>query len=251
MSEPKQNQNNSQNQNLNQTNTQNFSQNQYQNQQTINNSVQESSNKTILLILGGISIVIFFAFYFVFNAIWRPLKEYVSAESSVIEVYAADSIYTKQVLEKIKNHIKGKKDGDMIDTLWLSEKETNLIISQSPFIRDYKAKFRIYLQDSQFVFKSSMPVSAVKNHMASIIRVLNLKGYINGELTGQVDVQADKWRLKIFGSKMNNRDAPFFLLGKKGYIELGDFFANPFVYKDVKENIKGIVINKGQVGLYK
>lgn len=188
---------------------------------------KESSAKTLLLFLGGTSLLVSLVIYFIMGAVWKPMKDYISPNPVKIEHYPVSAEAETLLVQKLNSFFAGT----LGDSLFLNEEELNHMLRLSPQVRSYHVQYRLKLNDSTFTLLSSMPVSAVRSHMASIISVLNFQGFINSELEAKIRLKPQKSELLIVRSSMNGKDAPFFLLGNKAVFDLGEYFSNPFSYR--------------------
>ena len=108
-------------------------------------------------------------------------------------------------------------------------------------------KYRIELQDSLFNLRCVIPAKKIRNKMASIIKFVNIDGYINAEMEGLIHLEGKKLFLVTTRSQMNSRPAPFTLLGKRSRIELNQFFPDAMMYNTAVEKIKSVNIRNGRL----
>jgi len=206
-------------------------------------SQQPPSLKWVFYVLGGASILVTLVVVFIFLIIWMPMKSYVSPAPFQLE----HQISTEQEIHATQKKISDFSQSAASDTLKLDTKDVNNLILNNSVLKQYDVKYKIELQDSLFNLRCVVPVSKIKNHMASIVKFIKLEGFINAEMEGFFLLKGKKLSLITTRSQMNSRPAPFTLLGSKSKIELNQFFPNPLVYQHFVETLHSIKIENSQL----
>lgn len=135
----------------------------------------------------------------------------------------------------------------MPDTLELSEFQLNHLLRRNKALQTYTSDYHIKLLDSTFMALITTPVSKMQSHMASIVKYLKVEGYLNAELEGTLLLKPQKLELVTIRSKMNNKDAPFHLLGNRTHVDLMSFFEDPYQYQQALKKFQAIKVHQGKL----
>ncbi len=202
-----------------------------------------STPKLLLYLFGGVSILVTIALVIAFVVVWLPIKSFISDKPYAIEHIPI----SPEKEDAIKNKLISFFNRELGDTLRITSEEVNHLIRNNELINKYEVQYRIRLEDSLFNLRCSVPANKLKNNMASIVKVLNVSGYINAEMEGYLRLKGKKLSLITTRSQMNSRPAPFTLLGKRTHIDIVQFFPNRLEYNRIVDEFKSFRIHNKQV----
>ncbi len=205
-----------------------------------------SWSRLLLFFLGGSSLFISILIVFLFLAVWIPAKKFISEKPFEIDYIPTSEMEEELVSKKLKTFFLETVDNSS-DTLSFDGIEFNHLVNVSPLVKDYKVKYLITLGDSTFNLRCVAPLASVRNQMVSIVRFLNIDGYLNAELEGLFKIKGKKILMVSIYSQMNGLPAPFALLGGRTNVDILKYFPNRFLYDKNRKELKEIFIRNKKV----
>jgi hypothetical protein len=218
-------------------------------QNRIDKEKKLSSGKLVWYIMGGASAVFAFFSVMAFFMMWLPMKQFISDEPWPIEYIERSKEKEEQVAEKLAAFFADTVG--IIDTVAFDEDEVNHLLRINEAIEKYGAEYRVTMKDSVFNVKCTVPAKVIKNQMVSLVRFINIEGYVNAELEGYLRLRKQKLSFITVDSQMNGYPAPFALLGNRTHVDLANYFGNRYEYNKKRSMLQDVKIQNGILYLIK
>jgi hypothetical protein len=152
-----------------------------------------------------------------------------------------------QVLAKVR----GFFSDTVSDTLALSAAEVNHLSRTSRSLAEQRLDYHFGLQDTLIIARNSLPADRLNGILATLARVLGIKGYLNSEMKAYPELKDGKITLVPRGAVMNGIPAPVSVLEKKGPVDLRSWVADTGFYDEALRSLSGIQVRGDSLLLIK
>jgi hypothetical protein len=116
--------------------------------------------------------------------------------------------------------------GNVRDTLALGAADLNDLIRASEALEKLRLDYRLSLEDTLLVARNSLSVEHLRGALATLAKVLRVRGYLNSEMKGYPRLENGKLYLIPVSAMMNGTSAPASVLSSKGKLEPREWVAD-------------------------
>ncbi|MDB5102455.1 MAG: hypothetical protein JWP91_144 [Fibrobacteres bacterium] len=136
------------------------------------------------------------------------------------------------------------------DTLIVSAEEINQLARSSRTLSDMKLDYHLDLEDTLLVARNSLPVEHLRGFLATMARVLRVKGYLNSEMKGYPEFKDGTITIVPTSAVMNGQAAPVSVLGK-GKLDVRDWVEDKAVFDRALAHLADVKIRDDHLILIK
>jgi hypothetical protein len=133
------------------------------------------------------------------------------------------------------------------DTLSLGAADLNDLIRGSEALEKLKLDYHLSLEDTLLVARNSLPVESLNGVLATLAKVLRVRGYLNSEMKGYPLLDSGKIYLVPVSAVMNGVAAPASVLSSKGKLEPREWVTDKDAFDRAAARLSGIKIRGGRL----
>lgn|GEM_PF-1949580 len=145
----------------------------------------------------------------------------------------------------------GSATASASDTLVISTEEINHLTRSSQALSDMHLDYHLELQDTLLIARNSLPVNHLNGYMATMARLMRIKGFLNSEMKARPDFNDSALTLIPVSAVMNGQAAPVSVLGGKGKFNVRDWISDKDFYDKALAGLSEVKIRGGKLLLIK
>lgn len=133
------------------------------------------------------------------------------------------------------------------DTLALTAADLNQLIRSSESLEKLQLDYHLDLQDTVLVARNSLPVEKLIGPLATMAKLMRIKGYLNSEMKGYPSFEDGKVIVVPVAAVMNGLPAPVSVLNAKGKLDLREWVGDKEFYDRAIAGLGQVRIRGGRL----
>lgn len=133
------------------------------------------------------------------------------------------------------------------DTLALTAADLNQLIRSSESLEKLQLDYHLELQDTVLVARNSLPVEKLIGPLATLAKLMRIKGFLNSEMKGYPSFADGKVIVVPVAAVMNGLPAPVSVLNAKGKLDLREWVGDKDFYDKAIAGLGEIRIRGGRL----
>jgi hypothetical protein len=178
---------------------------------------------------------------------YKQLKTLVSPHPSELEEVRSTPESRQRVVARVDSFLTAPAAGNVQDTLALAAADLNDLIRASQALEKLQLDYHLSMEDTLLVARNSLPVEHLKGILATLAKVLHVRGYLNSEMKGYPSLEGGKLYLVPIAAVMNGVAAPPSVLSSKGKLEPREWVSDPQAFDRAVAGLSAIRIRGGRL----
>jgi hypothetical protein len=137
--------------------------------------------------------------------------------------------------------------GNAQDTLALSARDLNDLIRGSEALEKLHLDYHLSMEDTLLVARNSLPVERLNGVLATMAKLLRVRGYLNSEMKGYPMLDGGKLYLVPVSAVMNGVAAPPSVLSSKGKLEPREWVTDKEAFDRAAARLSALKIRGGRL----
>jgi hypothetical protein len=178
---------------------------------------------------------------------YKQLKTLVSPHPSELPEIQTSAESRARVLARLDSFLVAPRPSNTQDTLSLAAADLNDLIRSSEALEKLHLDYHLSIEDTLLTARNSLPVEHLKGVLATLAKVLRVRGYLNSEMKGYPLLEGGKIYLVPVSAVMNGVAAPPSVLSSKGKLEPREWVSDKAAFDRAAARLSAIRVRGGRL----